>query len=120
MRCVYCGGATPIKDSPGAGVVNYRTQDHIIPKACGGGRFMENLLPACFACNSARNHKWPPSDRAHPDFRDMVRAKEDVLNRTPLSPEARRWLDKVRAEAAKRRHLEAWKAVDAMTPGVSD
>jgi len=44
-RCVYCGQHTPPE---------FRTIEHVIPRALGGKLHISNLMPACQICN---NHK---------------------------------------------------------------
>jgi hypothetical protein len=46
VMCVYCGDKLTREN---------RTQDHVIPRAKGGGRMgRENLVPACQYCNWAK------------------------------------------------------------------
>lgn len=44
-RCAYCGKT--VKPSK-------MTMDHVIPRSKGGKGVMNNLLPACSACNHAK------------------------------------------------------------------
>jgi len=48
FRCVYCGKK-----------VKKLTKDHIIPLSRGGNHTMDNVVPACFSCNS-RKKAGPP------------------------------------------------------------
>lgn len=41
--CAYCG-------KPGK-----MTEDHVVPLSRGGSDYIENILPACLSCNSAKN-----------------------------------------------------------------
>lgn len=43
--CHYCGNQTPR---------NFRTADHVIPLSTGGIHSSENLVMACFSCNSSK------------------------------------------------------------------
>lgn len=42
-RCVYCGGTVRI------------TMDHLVPICRGGEHTVNNVVPACFSCNSRKN-----------------------------------------------------------------
>ena len=42
---------------------NRATIDHVIPRSVGGSNGMENLVLACFSCNSARNVKFMAENR---------------------------------------------------------
>ena len=46
-RCTYCG--VDLEDSP--------TRDHDIPVSRGGTNYIDNIVPACRACNSTKNTK---------------------------------------------------------------
>ena len=46
--CAYCGSKS-----------SNLTQDHIIPVARGGAYSVENIVPACSACNTAKGTKEP-------------------------------------------------------------
>ncbi len=44
-RCVYCGAKTKL------------TLDHVVPLSRGGIHALENLVGACFSCNSSKGNK---------------------------------------------------------------
>lgn len=50
-QCAYCG-VTP----------NRLERDHVIPLSKGGSNWIENIVPACKSCNSAKHNKldWKP------------------------------------------------------------
>lgn len=57
--CHWCGCKTVLSDGklnedPPA---NMFTVDHLIPISKGGSNEIENLRPACFACNQAKGDK---------------------------------------------------------------
>lgn len=78
MRCIYCGldKDQVIAMNPAVNVCTLLTVDHIVPKSKGGTRHPGNLLPACSRCNTRRASCWPPSDYAHPQFVELVKAAE--------------------------------------------
>ena len=45
-RCAYCGAAS-----------DELTVDHVVPLSKGGSNAIENIVPACFSCNSAKHTK---------------------------------------------------------------
>jgi 5-methylcytosine-specific restriction endonuclease McrA len=45
-KCAYCG-STPRKNKR-------LTKDHLEPISQGGGTIPENIVPACFSCNSSK------------------------------------------------------------------
>jgi len=49
-RCHYCGAATPPKEL---------TLDHMVPLVRGGHSTRGNCVPACKACNSAKQSLLP-------------------------------------------------------------
>lgn len=49
-RCVYCG-KKPWR----------LTKDHVIPVSAGGRTCWENIVPACYECNTAKRAGPPPS-----------------------------------------------------------
>lgn len=52
-RCYYCGKQT----SPfGNGATSFCV-DHVLPQTRGGKDEINNLVPACFACNSQKSSK---------------------------------------------------------------
>jgi hypothetical protein len=48
-RCLWCGRHRAELDEP-------LTLDHFLSRDAGGGNEADNLLTACFACNSERRH----------------------------------------------------------------
>ena len=54
--CAYCGKA--FDDA------RRRTRDHVIPKALGGSRSANNIVPACLDCNQLKGSHTPASLRA--------------------------------------------------------
>lgn len=49
-RCVYCG-LTHFTST------NFLTVDHIIPLTQGGSSGYDNIVPACWECNSKKGNK---------------------------------------------------------------
>lgn len=49
MKCLYCGD----KDR------DQLTEDHLMPISKGGWYCLENLVPACWDCNSKKNNRHP-------------------------------------------------------------
>ncbi|MEY8095817.1 HNH endonuclease [Falsihalocynthiibacter sp. S25ZX9] len=42
------------------------TAEHLLPRSEGGGNAAENIVAACWYCNTARHRrKYPPSPEAH-------------------------------------------------------
>lgn len=67
--CWYCGQPWDrLKESMHAATVNGITWDHIIPRHLGGQDTYDNLIPACFQCNS---HK---KTRSLQQYRDALKA----------------------------------------------
>lgn len=66
-RCVYCDQF--IQSSQ-------RTLDHILPDSMGGPYEEENLMAACRDCNGARSSHYPPSEKAHPNWKKYVEMRE--------------------------------------------
>lgn len=64
-RCRYCGKPLVIKiaDEP----IGHDTfaPDHVIPRCQGGSNHIDNLLPACWICNSAKGMKDVEQYRTH-------------------------------------------------------
>lgn len=62
-KCFYCFGNMWIfrkrdKRPPGINCANFvATPDHIIPKSKGGNNDIDNLVCACFGCNSSRGSR---------------------------------------------------------------
>ena len=52
-RCVYCNVRLNREHSHD----NQATVDHIIPLSLGGTNFQDNIILACFKCNSHRQSK---------------------------------------------------------------
>jgi 5-methylcytosine-specific restriction endonuclease McrA len=50
FRCQYCGDRLPIW------ALSY---DHVIPRSQGGGTVWENIVSACYACNSRKANRTP-------------------------------------------------------------
>lgn len=50
FRCQYCGDKKPISK------LNY---DHVIPRSRGGKTCWENIVMACYACNSRKADRTP-------------------------------------------------------------
>jgi len=50
FRCQYCGQKRSLKKL---------TYDHVIPKARGGRTCWENIVMACYGCNSAKGNRTP-------------------------------------------------------------
>lgn len=62
--CQYCGTQYPLKKL---------TYDHVIPRARGGKTNWENIVMACYDCNSKKGHKMLKDTRMH-------------LRKTPVKP----------------------------------
>jgi len=52
-RCAYCGCEAKL------------TADHAIPLSRGGSNFIENIVPACLSCNSAKRDRTAEEFLAH-------------------------------------------------------
>jgi hypothetical protein len=52
-HCAYCGGP-------------YEIIDHFLPRSQGGATWVGNVVPACFACWSAKGDRRRPDDRVIP------------------------------------------------------
>jgi len=50
FRCMYCGQQKPV------GALNY---DHLIPRQQGGKTVWENIVTACYKCNSRKRNRTP-------------------------------------------------------------
>lgn len=51
-RCCYCG----VRMTLHCGGLDEATFEHVVPKSRGGTDGTENLVIACFGCNSRRGH----------------------------------------------------------------
>lgn len=78
-RCWYCGKQCKF---PPADLMERMTIDHMTPWRSGGSHGIENLVPACFSCNSVKrnrdieHHRWAIQRRKSgvPAFSDKQRA----------------------------------------------
>lgn len=68
LRCHYCGCACSLPwegnpDSPSSATI-----DHVIPQCDGGSNKLNNLVTACWSCNSAKGcrHVFDPNERFRP------------------------------------------------------
>jgi hypothetical protein len=52
-KCWYCGNQT----IPFGSQMNSFCADHVLPRVRGGKDELDNLVPACFHCNSTKNDK---------------------------------------------------------------
>ena len=50
FRCQYCGDKKPVRQ------LNY---DHVVPRVKGGKTVWENIVTACYACNSKKGSRTP-------------------------------------------------------------
>lgn len=62
--CAYCGAKPDIL-----------TQEHFIPLSKGGGYTPDNIIPACFSCNSSKHNKnffdWYPQQEFYSKEREQ-------------------------------------------------
>jgi 5-methylcytosine-specific restriction endonuclease McrA len=73
FRCCYCGQTKSARE------LNY---DHVVPRHQGGRTVWENIVAACFACNSKKANRTPVQAGMKMHFRPH---KPQVLPmRTPL------------------------------------
>lgn len=56
-KCYYCGLMLKLKEP--------FCVDHIIPRSAGGGHHLDNVVPACRSCNSAKGTKTLEDFRFH-------------------------------------------------------
>lgn len=55
LRCSYCGVQCLAKRPIGVRTMaNLATVDHVIPRAMGGSNSADNLVTACFTCNTQK------------------------------------------------------------------
>lgn len=66
-RCAYCGGP-------------YEIIDHFLPRSQGGTTWVGNVVPACFACWSAKGDHCRPDDKIIPP-EVMERIASDLQQR---------------------------------------
>lgn len=50
FRCQYCGRKLPMRE------LNY---DHVVPRVRGGGTSWENIVTACYPCNTRKANRTP-------------------------------------------------------------
>jgi 5-methylcytosine-specific restriction endonuclease McrA len=50
FRCQYCGGKFKLSDL---------NKDHVLPRAKGGKTVWENIVSACYKCNSDKGNRTP-------------------------------------------------------------
>lgn len=62
-RCAYCG--IPAKQTP----EGYLTRDHVIPIIQGGDDKIDNIVPACKACNWKKGPETPGHNVGQPKVR---------------------------------------------------
>lgn len=68
------------------------TIDHVIPKIKGGKTRWENIVSACYVCNSIkghRNHMIPKKMPVKPSYYDLL----DNIKKTPITIPSKTWLD---------------------------
>ena len=68
-RCWYCGKELERSDSY-QDFKNRFVPDHMVPKCQGGSNDLDNLVPACWSCNSKKAGKNVEEYRAHVALRD--------------------------------------------------
>lgn len=54
-HCWYCGKPVVRGGTPGANIKDVFVADHMTPKCQGGSSDIDNLIPACWSCNSKKN-----------------------------------------------------------------
>jgi CRISPR/Cas system Type II protein with McrA/HNH and RuvC-like nuclease domain len=70
MRCWYCFKALSLL--PGESV-ELATKDHLIPTSRGGSESIDNIAPACFACNRKKG------DMTEQEFRRKLSTAFDIV-----------------------------------------
>lgn len=53
-RCWYCGKQCHLPPAP---LMERMTIDHMVPFRKGGSHGVDNLVPACFSCNSVKRNR---------------------------------------------------------------
>lgn len=88
-RCWYCGTeliASKVGTAGKAGTVsNWFAVDHLFPKSRGGSNDLENLVPACFSCNSSKRHKTVEHFRQW--LEDEARNRNNIIRQNKLDLE---------------------------------
>lgn len=76
-RCWYCGVEMEPAGNSGS-LLRRCTAEHLVPRSAGGGETTDNIVAACWFCNTRRHRR-----------------------RNPLDPQAHRALVQMRLEAGK-------------------
>lgn len=56
-RCFWCNSRTKLPDGPPPSNRNTATLDHLVAKSAGGKVLLNNIVVACFVCNSDRGNR---------------------------------------------------------------
>jgi hypothetical protein len=82
-RCWYCGQwlIVPVTDRQRLSIWSWFVPDHVTPKCQGGTNDIDNLVPACWSCNSAKNGKTLEQYRL---WRELRAAGVPIFNQTQL------------------------------------
>jgi 5-methylcytosine-specific restriction endonuclease McrA len=82
FTCQYCGVRLTHKDC---------TIDHVIPRVRGGKKRWDNLVCACFKCNSAKGHRniiKPKYKPYSPDYGQLI----DTAMSMPIKVPTHKWI----------------------------
>lgn len=82
FTCQYCGVALTASDL---------TIDHVIPRVKGGQTKWDNVVCACYVCNSIKGHKSamrPKKKPMKPDYFNLI----DNVKKLPIKVPSEKWI----------------------------